>query len=802
MRKTPVLTSLLLAVLGFSLPLPAAEEARIAPQLLREPWPAPWISIPGRDRKSYGVFRFRREFELKEKPSAFVIHVTADSRYRLYVNGRAASEGPSRGDLEHWRFETLDIAALLKPGRNVLAAEVWNMGEHSPVAQMTSETGFLLQGDSDLEAVANTGESWKVIEDRAFSPLPRNWSGDIQAPALERQFKGVGPGDRVDGALYLWGWQEPGYDDSRWLAPLQIGRRATPRGIRDGGSFWNLVPRTIPQMEQKEQELAQVRRASGVSSDGSFLRGAKPIVIPAGTRATVLFDQGCLTTAYPGITLSGGRGSTLTLVYAEALLDSLGQKSNRDRVEGMHIFGTYDQFLPDGGAHRTFSTLWIRAFRYLELEVVTGTEPLTIHSLNSRFTAYPFEEKAAFSADDTTLAGIWRVAWRTARLCAGETYFDCPYYEQLQYVGDTRIQALISLYVSGDDRLMRQAIMQFDDSRIPDGLTASRYPSNISQVIPPYSLFWVVMLHDYWRYRTDERFVASYLPGVRGVLEWFESRLDERGLLARLPWWNFVDWVPEYPEGVPPGAEDGESTVISFQYLYALRCAREMASAFGRQCEADQYARAAERVARGLKQYCWSEERGLFAETPEKKQFSQHANAMALLVDLVPKAEEGRVMDRVLGEKDLIQCTFYYQFYLLEALKKTGRGDEYLDHLKPWYDMLDLGLTTFAEKPEPTRSDCHAWSACPLYGLLATVCGIEPASTGFRTVRIAPHPGRLKQISARMPHPQGLIVCKLQRQGANGIRGEIVLPGSLSGSFIWHGQEVALHPGSQTVDLP
>ena len=65
---------------------------------------------------------------------------------------------------------------------------------------------------------------------------------------------------------------------------------------------------------------------------------------------------------------------------------------------------------------------------------------------------------------------------------------DTPYCEQLQYVGDTRIQALISYAVAGDDRLARQALRAFDDSRIPEGITRSRYPSSLPQSIPTFSL--------------------------------------------------------------------------------------------------------------------------------------------------------------------------------------------------------------------------------------------------------------------------------------------------------------------------
>ena len=160
-----------------------------------------------------------------------------------------------------------------------------------------------------------------------------------------------------------------------------------------------------------------------------------------------------------------------------------------------------------------------------------------------------------------SLSRIWDVGWRTAQLCAHETYMDTPYWEQLQYVGDTRIQALISYGVTGDDRLARQAMKAYRDSLLTEGLTQSRYPSSLTQVIPPFSLLWVGMLHDFWMYRDDAGFVRSLLPGTRGVLDWFAARQREDGLMGRVEWWPFVDWSPpQFDGGVPP--QDGGWWVV------------------------------------------------------------------------------------------------------------------------------------------------------------------------------------------------------------------------------------------------
>ncbi|MBC8152362.1 MAG: family 78 glycoside hydrolase catalytic domain, partial [Bacteroidetes bacterium] len=505
-------------------------------------WQAKWITCgnppAGTDQpaavpaRQYGVYHFRKTISLPIKPAQFVVHVSGDNRYRLFVNGQAVASGPARSDTQNWNYETLDLALYLQAGSNTLAAQVWNMGSGAPYAQMTHQTGFIVQGDTDAEKMVNTDRNWKASQNIAYSPI----KNDI--PKL-RTYIVVGDGDRVDAARYPWGWEQPGFDDASWPSVREVGVTAKPRGLGTDGN-WNLVPRQIPMMEEVAQRLQAVRRTDSVQMSTDFLRGTAPVIIPANRKAVFLLDQGYETNAYPELTVSGGKGATVTLAYAEALVDDKRQKGNRNAVDGRQLIGFEDQFVADGGSNRLFRPLWFRTYRYLQLTVETKADSLTITDLVSQFTGYPFEEKAKFSSPDSSLSRIWTVGWRTARLCAGETYYDCPYYEQLQYTGDTRIQALISLYVSGDDRLMRKAITDYDHSRFNDGLTQSRYPSVDFQVIPTFSLYWVTMIHDYWMHRQDDAFIKPLLRGMDDVLAWHEDRLDKTLLNGPLPWWNFV----------------------------------------------------------------------------------------------------------------------------------------------------------------------------------------------------------------------------------------------------------------------
>lgn len=773
----------------------SAQEVTVNPRWLQGGWNARWITCPEVPARAYGVYHFRKTFQLVDRPAHFIIHVSADNRYQLYVNGVSVGRGPARGNLYSWNFGSFDIAPYLREGANTLAALVWNMGEYAPVAQVSNQTGFLLQGDAPAAEVVNTNKTWRVLHDTAYAPCATNMGAELHTYMV------VGPGDAVQAAVYPWGWEKPAYDDQDWRMAKELPAPVVPVGYGTD-NLWTLTPQTIPQMEETMQRLSVVRRMEGIKVDGNFLAGGQPLTIPAHDRVSILLDQSFETTAYPVLILSKGAHARVQLIYAEALFDKNGQKGNRNEIEGKTIKGLYDVFYPDGGAQRTFSPLWFRTYRYLQLDVQTEEEPLVIEDLYGRYTGYPFEHKARFASSDVSLLDIWKTGWRTARLCAGETYFDCPYYEQLQYEADTRIQALISLYNAGDDRLMRKAINDFYHSRVPEGLTQGRYPSSRLQVIPPFSLFWVSMLYDYWMHRKDDVFIEKYLDAAAIVLKWYEQHIDRnQGMLGPMKWWNFVDWNTAFPNGVPDGATDGHSSILSLQYAYTLHQAAPLFAYFGRKEASNHYSRLAVQLAKKTYEHCFDHAKMEMANTPAKNKFSQHAGIMGILADAIPAAEQQRVMRQVLYDTTLSQATFYYRFYLTRAMIKAGMGNLYYSQLTPWRNMIKIGLTTFAENPDPTRSDCHAWSASPNYDLLATICGIMPSQPGFKTVRIAPALGDLKEVSASMPHPAGEISLLLKRVGKKGIHAEINLPLQVTGQFFWNGKTVPLRSGAQIINL-
>ena len=763
----------------------------------RQQWSALWISHPTAPLREPIVLHFRKSIDLPAVPQHYVLHVSGDRRFIFYVNGRRIGAGPAASDLPHWRYETFELAPALHAGANLLTATVWNFGVYSAISQMSDRTALLVQGDTAEEAAADTNASWSVAEEPGITVVPRANDG-------RSDYMAASPGETLDATKYGWNWQHIADTSLNWLPARTAMREDFGSDAGQAASEhdvanipWRLMPDPLPQMTYKEESPGTIVRAELAAAPSGFPQSA--LTIPPHTTTQVMLDRNTLTTAYPELTFSGGRGSRIVLTYAEALYDSQLKKGNRDDIAGRHAIGFHDVVLPDGNQH-TFEPLWWRTWRYIQIDITTADDGLTLDHLGAHESTYPFEQRALFDSGDVELQRIWDIGWRTARLDAHETYMDTPYYEQLQYVGDTRIQALISYSVTGEDRLARQAITAFANSRIPEGLTQSRYPSSLEQVIPPFSLYWIGMLDDLYWYRPDAQIVTANLQGTRDVLAWFFRYLQPDGLLREPPYWNFVDWVPE-GQKIPTYDAHGESCVLSLELAGALRDAAELERALGDPAVAASYDTRFNHTRQGIAEQCWSAQRKLLADTPDRSVFSEHANILGVLYDVIPKGEQQEVLRRIVNDQEhLAPASYYFRFYLARALEHAGLGNLYLTSLGPWRELLPMGFSTWPEMPGDSRSDSHAWSAHPTYDLLTIVGGIHPGSPGFRTVRIAPELGDLKKLTVHYPHPLGEIVAHYETT-ARGLHAEIILPSDLSGTFEWRGTSHPLRSGRTTFNV-
>ena len=722
------------------------------------------------------VAHFRHDIDLKAVPKHLWLRVSADNRFNLYVNGSRAGTGPATSDLDHWRYERIDVAPLLKKGRNAVAAEVWDFvipgtddldTQIGPVAQQSAGLGFYL-----------------AVEDTAFATLDSGpgWTADIDPH--HGAVSGVHQMDRPDWiGYYVAGAPEiidgPGADTG-W-------RTAKPQGpAAVSGPDHVLTADPLPAM-------TYVRTGAGGVVRGS----STPMTIPARHHVQILLQRPDMVSAYPQLRVFGGRGAVIKVTYTEAPYIDGNKRGVRDDPKG-EIKGVTDTFTADGPA-RTFAPLWWRTWRFVQLDVTTQDQPLRIEGFDAFATGYPFETRGAFVSDDAQLNDIWRIGWRTAQLDAHETYMDSAYWEQLQYVGDTRIQMLMSYAVGGDDRLAKNAIDAFGWSDTEGGLTEGAYPSRNHNAIAPFSLLWIGMMHDYWMNQRDAEVIARNLPRARRALAWFRPYLHDDGLLGRNPTWNFVDWVGKDRDAFPSFDQNGESCLTSLGYLGALRQMADLAPDNAVEDRA-----LAERIKAGVRSLCWDARRGLFADDPSKTLFSQHTNALAVLYDV---ADDGpAILKRITtghgidAPDGVIPVSYYFSWYLVRAFEHAGLGDDYVGLLQTWRDLLPLHFSTWPEARLETRSDTHAWSGHPTADLLAIVAGIEPDAPGYASLKIEPHLGALKKLHAVAMTPSGAVtVDYLVADGR--LTATIRKPADLPGRFLWQGRDIQLKRASNFLML-
>lgn len=453
--------------------------------------------------------------------------------------------------------------------------------------------------------------------------------------------------------------------------------------------------------------------------------------------------------------------------------------------------GWSDRWEPAGG-EAEFEPLHWRAFRYVGLKIETGAEAMTLKGLGYKFSAYPYDVKAKFECADPSLEKVWAAGIRTMRLCSHETFEDCPHYEQMQYAGDTMITSHIGMLAAGDYRLSKQALLQFDWSRGPEGLTQSRFPSRLLQVIPSWSLHWITTVRDYGLCSGDLDTVKELEPGMRAVVDWFRRHIDATGLPAKLPYWNITDWCPWWPRGVVPGAADGPTCIISAQWIQALDELAEMSRWLGLDAEAERLNAEGAAARKTLHELFWSEEEGLYFDRPGGPEVSEYGNGWAVRCGAGDGATLQRLLARFPRDEKLAPGSFFAWHTTWAAMDRMGIYEQMPEFLGPWHESIGFGLDTFVEENSYWRSLCHAWSAHPVLDFHQKILGIKATKPGFAQVQIKPRPCGLAWARGSVCTPRGEITVawrdaetgfSIRVTGPNNTPIEVILPDGSTHQF-------------------
>ena len=715
-----------------------------------------WVGVGlGGNRRPLEIetIYFKKQFEIESVPKKAEINISANERYILYINETEIIRGPLRHDHKHQYIDTVDIAPYLIPGSNIITVKVISfvpleatnsdMSNFGPMWAMSNSAGPLLLVHGEIDPDISTGRTeWLYANDNAikwiFQPSV-HWMGCTE---------------------YVDAKKLPVSDDYNPAVSLL-------NNIMNYGE--------IPSLYLYERPIKYLMRKP-IGTIG------EEVTIKENTKTEILLDFKKLTTSYIYLKTKGGKNSKIALFYSEAftkLENGRRYKEDRNDTTG-ELFGFEDVYIPTG-VGEIYSPSLFRTFRYIKLTIETKDSPITIYPIDCIETRYPLENNIKFEAE-SWVKDVWDISLRTLELCMHETYEDCPFYEQLQYTMDTRLQMLFTYLLGNSTDMQKKTIHDFHTSILPEGIMLSRFPSRKPLVIPVFSLHWIFMLEDYYNETGDKSLLERYRPTMEQILAWFKRHTGETGLIEHLGYWDFADWTEEWADiaGVPRAALEGPSTIQNLTYAYALSIGAKIMDILGIHCIADKYKSEREYILKRVNTLCWCEEKKLFKEGPNFNQYSQQSGVWAVLNKLVTGDRAKDLMTKTLEDKTLVQCSFVWQFYMFRALETAGMYDKTEKLWDMWKILIDWNLSTVPEIPgKYSRSDCHAWGSLILHELPRKFLGISPLEPGYTSIQIKPIALYINEISGSVPTPHGDVSIKWSNNNQFKISGFTPVPAVL-----------------------
>jgi alpha-L-rhamnosidase len=745
-----------------------------------------WIWLPNwraADEEKPALAYFRREFSLEKLPQTLKIDISADSRYKLYVNGTLAELGPCKGDRQIWYYETVELAPYLQCGKNVLAVVVLRYPQghlkgNNSVAR-TFTPGLYVSGASEDEIGArvclSADASWRCTREPNVVLLPDGGLTPLYCM------------EDATGNAATFGWMRSDYQDDAWLCAQSIGWPILSSRSQSPG---NLHARPIPSMHKIARRFQGVfaLRVSdaGKAAWDKMLAGEGSVTLAPHAHEVVEIDAGELMTGFLRLALAQGKAATVKILQSEGYVlpvkadapQAVFQKGDRLDCTNGWLQGATDTYTVAGlGCEdnaEVYEPFWFRTFRFIQLDITTAEQPLEIQSFDYQETGYPLAIKTWVKTSDPSMQAIWDISARSLRRCMHETYEDCPFYEQQQYAMDTRTEILYTYASAADDKLARRCFADFKRSQRYDGMISCCYPSEMFSVIPGFAIYYILMLHDHMMYFGDEALIRLYLPTVDGILEYFHQHRAANGLVEKIGGqlfrdeaWSFIDWTAQWDatSGMPPAGLSGSLTMESLLYLMGLQHAAELAAFVGRTGVAQEYMQRAAQLQHAIRLHCTGQN-GMLQDGPGVDDYSQHCQVFAVLTGVADRQTgKENLLKTLCNKQDYAQCSVAMMYYLFRAMEQCGLYAQTDALWDIWRDMIKNHLTTCVEEPVNQRSDCHGWGALALYELPAVVLGVRPAKPGFAEVAIKPLAGPFTWAEGEVITPKGTVRVQWKKDG-------------------------------------
>lgn len=661
-------------------------------------------------------------FVLADEPRTADLLITADSRYRLWLNGRFVGRGPAR--CYPWRqaVDSVEVSAYLRPGANVVAVQVYQPGYSHFAYVHRAAAGVLAWLRVDGATHLLTTTAWRVRCNRSFS------SG---VPRIS--IYGSGVEDRA--MIHEDAWTEPAYEDSTWEA----ARVVAPVG---GYPWTGMVLRDLPSLEECElsPHLDGMRCATGISLIGPDMHAAlcqawqrgepeEPACDADGWHyfataeheaTTWLYDLGRDYASQGWVEVIGATGGeTLLVSYAEKTRN--GELVLSDPATYCRVRLT-DRFALRAGS-QVLQSFSLRGGRYVLFALGGPANPDLRLRFHVRAVDYALAIDRPLRLDDPDLQAVVDLCERTFRACLQDGFVDSTWRESSQWVGDALPQALIMHALSDDVRPLRQVLRMAADGAYPDGVLPGVAPGEVhAYTVVDYNFTWVELLDLYWRLSGDRDLVAALWPALVKMLDRFAADVHDDGLIRSQPGRRlFLDWAPV--------SRREPSAIYNLHYLLALQHAAHLAHDLDAGEDARRWAERAATLRAACRVSFW--QNGRWWDDTERTTASQLAAALAVLTGAAKADEWPAQLDAIAARSldldddpqpgALVLASPFMHHYLFEALRAGGWEPAVVEIIRRrWGRWADAGCPTTWENWNvdfPDGSTCHAFSAHPLYHL-------------------------------------------------------------------------------------
>ena len=626
---------------------------------------------------------FRRAFSLDTLPSEAILHITADDYYKLYVNGVFVTQGPAPGYEFHYYYNSVDISAYLRPGKNVIAVHTYYQGLINRV-WVSADLRHMLtcQLDCDGKTVLVSDETWKTAEHTGY-PTGKTFGYETQ---YAENYDSRSPED---------GFPRPDFDDGAW-------DYAKEREHADYVFF----PQPTEQLALEEVSPARIARTE--HADGT---------------AVLFCDLGYEAVGYLHLKARGVRGTVITIRCGEECLrDADGNDLDAVRFD-MRCNCKYEEFWTLSGGDDTLAPYDYRGFRYFELHLPAGCR-MEDADITVLLRHYPYRAVISCPSDDPTVKKIWKLCEDTIRYGVQEVYMDCPTREKGQYLGDGTVSSASHVLLTGDGSMMKKALYEYARSTfLTDGIMTVA-PSALMQEIADYSMQYPEQLLWYYLHTGDRETLEALAPYAEGAARYFRAFDRGDGLLEKVDTWNLIDWPEnlrdnyDFPATKPIG--DGCHNVINAFWFGCLHKLNEIRVLLGQEPDTAYE----EKVAKAFVSEFYDREQHLFTDAKTTKHTAIHSNVLPLYYGLLPYTEDDEARASVISlieRKGLTCMGVYMSYFTLMGLRRAGEDGLVMRLLTSpgaWCNMLAEGATTTYEAwgrdQKWNTSLFHPWATAPI----------------------------------------------------------------------------------------